>query len=218
LENLIEEHAMHRLVPLVLALLLVPAVVAQELQPVALPAPQTSGGKPLMNALKERQSQRAFAPDPLPPQVLSNLLWAAWGINRPDSGKRTAPTARNRQEMDVYVVLAAGTYLYDAKNNVLQPVAAGDQRSLTGTQPFVKDAALCLVYVARLAADAGSDDLVWAGSHAGFIGENVYLFCASEGLATVVRGSVAREDLGKALKLPAGHRVLLAQTVGYPKR
>jgi hypothetical protein len=91
------------------------APAAQELAPVALPAPQTDGGMPLMKALKLRASSRAFAPDPIPAQTLSNLLWAAWGINRPQEGKRTAPSARNWQEIDVVVVNATGAYLYDAK-------------------------------------------------------------------------------------------------------
>ena len=84
-----------------------------------------SGGRPLMQVLKERNSQREFAPAPLPPQVLSNLLWAAWGVNRPESGKRTAPSPMNRQEMDVYVALPAGLYVHEAKEQRLKPVVAG---------------------------------------------------------------------------------------------
>ena len=128
--------------------------VAQELSPVVLPKPQTDGGKPLMQALRDRSSQREFAPDALPPQVLSNLLWAAWGISRPESGKRTAPSAMNRQEMDVYVATADGLYLYEAKEHRLKPVTKDDVRALTGTQAYVGTAPLNLVYVSR----AGGDD------------------------------------------------------------
>jgi hypothetical protein len=122
--------------------------------PIQLPAPQIAGGKPLMEALKPRSTSRAFAPDPLPPQTLSNLLWAAWGVNRPD-GKRTAPSARNRQEIDVVVVLPQGAYVYDAAGNVLKPLVTGALRALTGEQEFVKDAPLTLVYVADTARMKG---------------------------------------------------------------
>ncbi|RPJ62814.1 MAG: SagB/ThcOx family dehydrogenase [Acidobacteria bacterium] len=183
---------------------------------VQLPKPQTEGGKPLMQALNERKSTRAFKTDKLPEQVLSNLLWAAWGTNRPD-GKRTAPSAMNRQEIDVYVVSAEGTYMYDAKAHALKPVAAGDLRAQTGGQPFVKDAPLNLVYVADTAKmSGGSEQAVWYGAAAGFISQNVYLYCASEGLATVVRGMVDRDVLARALSLRPEQRIVLSQTVGYP--
>jgi nitroreductase len=196
------------------------AAVAQDLKPVALPAPQMDGGKPLMQTLRDRASQRAFAPDPLPPQVLSNLLWAAWGISRPDSGKRTAPSAMNRQETDVYVALADGLYLYEAQPHRLKPISRDDLRALTGTQPYVGTAPVNLVFVARMGGGPGSaeDKAIWAGSHAGFISENVYLFCASEGLATVVRGSVNREALAKAMQLGPDQKIVLTQTVGYPAK
>jgi nitroreductase len=193
--------------------------LAQELAPVALPAPQTDGGMPLMKALKLRATSRAFAPDPLPPQTLSNLLWAAWGINRPQEGKRTAPSARNWQEIDVLVVNATGTYLYDAAANVLKPLVAGDLRALTGMQDFVKEAPVTLVMVADTSRMQGERDPVpTANADAAFICQNVYLFCASEGLAVVVRGSVDRPALAKALKLRENQLIVLAQTVGFPKK
>ncbi len=195
-----------------LAIFLSAAAAAQVLSPATLPAPQTGGGKPLMQALKDRTSQREFAPEPLPPQVLSNLLWAAWGVNRPESGKRTAPSAMNRQEMDLYVALAGGVYLYDAKEHHLKPVVAGDLRALTGTQAYVGTAPLNLVYVSR------GGDAAGGGIQAGLISENVYLFCSSEGLATVVRGSINREPLAKAIKLGSDQKVVLAQSVGYPPK
>lgn len=187
---------------------------AQELKPIALEKPQTEGGKPLMQALKERKSGREFSPEKLSPQMLSNLLWAAWGVNRPD-GRRTAPSASNRQEIDVYAVTAEGIYLYNAKAHQLEPVAAGDFRAATGTQPYVGQAALNLVYVADQAKTKNSE---MAYADTGFIGQNVYLFCASEGLATVVRGSVDRAALAKTLKLRPDQAITLAQTVGYPKK
>ncbi|MEW6077462.1 MAG: SagB/ThcOx family dehydrogenase [Thermodesulfobacteriota bacterium] len=184
-----------------------------------LPAARMEGGKPLLQTLKERQSARAFSDRALPAQMLSDLLWAAFGVNRPDSGKRTAPSARNWQEVEVYAVLADGTYLYDAGANTLRAVAAGDLRKLTGMQDFVAAAPLNLVFVADTTKmkGASSDDLsLYMGADTGFISQNVYLFCASEGLATVVRGLVDRDALGKAINLPEHKKIVLCQTVGYP--
>jgi nitroreductase len=202
-------------------LFLIPAglITAQELKPVALPTPQTSGGKPLMQALKERQSVRDFGPEQLSRQMLANLLWAAWGINRED-GRRTAPSASNRQEIEIYVVMAEGAYVYDAKANALKPVVRTDLRKLAGTQAYVADAPLNLIYVADTAKLGGDDPerLAISNANTGFIAQNVYLFCASEGLGTVVRASVNRADLGKALNLRPAQRITLAQTVGYAKK
>ena len=199
-----------------------------KLEPIKLPPPQMMGGRPLMEVLKDRKTSRDFKPDKLPPQVLSNLLWAAFGINRPGSGLRTAPSAMNWQEIDLYVAMAEGIYLYDAKANVLQPVLAKDVRGETGRsliQPFVKEAPLNLVYIADFSRVSvmgkifvsEEDKLVYASAAAGFIGQNVYLFCASEGLATVIRGLIDKEALGKDLKLGPKQKIILAQTVGYPK-
>jgi len=195
--------------------------IAQELAPIKLPAPAMQGGKPLMQVLKERQSAREFADQKLSPQTLSSLLWAAWGVNRPD-GRRTAPSASNRQEVDIYVTLPEGAYLYDAKAHALNPVVAGDLRGATGTQPFPATAALNLVYVADM-AKAGRpatdpQQQLNVGADVGFIAENVYLFCASEGLATVVRASVPKPELAQRLKLRSDQQIVLAQSVGYPKK
>jgi len=192
---------------------------AQDLEDITLPAPRTDGGKPLMQALKNRQSARAFSAEKLPIQVLSDLLWAAAGINRTDSGKRTAPSAMNWQEVQVYAITEAGAYLYDAKTNTLKAVVNGDLRKQTGGQDFVAVAPLNLVYVADASKMTGAspeDQALYMGADTGFIAENVYLFCASEGLATVVRGSVDRKALSEALKLAEGQKIMLAQTVGYP--
>jgi SagB-type dehydrogenase family enzyme len=203
-------------------LIIGPALVAgQELKPLELPKPQTDGGRPLMQVLKDRHSTRSFKPDKLPLQVLSNLLWAAFGINRADSGKRTAPSAMNWQEIDIYVALPEGIYVYDAKAHQLNPVLAGDFRGATGGQDFVKDAPLNLVYVADLARtkDAGAEEKdFYSTIDVGFIGQNVYLFCASDGLAPVVRGTVDRPALAKLMKLRPEQKIRVAQTVGYPKK
>lgn len=193
-------------------------LLAQDLKPIALPAPQTEGGRPLMQVLKDRKTTRDFAPDKLPPQVLSNLLWAGFGVNRAD-GRRTAPSAMNWQEIDIYVATSDGLFLYDAKGNRLEPVLAQDIRSATGTQPFVGTAPLNLVYVADLSKTGSAPDAeLFTAADAGFIAQNIYLFCSSENLATVVRGSIDRAALGKAMKLRPEQKILLAQTVGYPKK
>jgi SagB-type dehydrogenase family enzyme len=196
-------------------------VSAQELKPIQLPKPQMDGGKPLMQALKDRRSTRAFSTEKLPLQTLGNLLWAAFGVNRPDSGHRTAPSAVNWQEIDIYVATADGLYLYEAKGHTLQPVLTNDLRAKTGMQPFVKDAPLNLVYVAdysRMNVGTPEEKNLFSAADTGFIGQNVYLFCASEGLATVMRGMVDRPALAKAMKLRPDQKIILAQTVGYPKK
>ena len=195
-------------------------IYAQELKPIKLLAAQTEGGKPLMQALKDRKSMREFSPKELPLQVISDMLWAACGINRPDSGHRTDPTAMNMQEIDIYVSKSDGLYLFDAKTNILAPVVAEDLRSLTGKQPFVKDAPINLIYVADLSKmsklSIGDADF-YAATDTGFISENVYLFCAFSGLATVVRGMIDKPALAKAMKLKPNQKIILAQTIGYPR-
>lgn len=188
--------------------------------PIQLPAPQTSGGKPLMQALKERRTSRAFLADALPRQMLSNLLWAAFGVNRAATGGRTAPSAHDAQDIDVYVVLPGASWLYDAKANALSPVRAGDLRALTGRQSFVRDAPVSLVYVAdfaRFPRDSEQDKVFYSAADAGHISQNVYLFAASEGLATMVRAYIDKPALARALGLRPTQHIVLAQSVGYPK-
>jgi SagB-type dehydrogenase family enzyme len=193
---------------------------AQELKPISLVAPQMEGGKPLMQALKERATARAFSPEKLPDQILSNLLWAAFGVNRPD-GRRTAPSASNWQEVDIYVVAANGAFVYEAKSHSLTPVASEDLRALAGTQAFAKEAPVTLFFVADYArmgkATQERKDFL-APADTGYISQNVYLFCASEGLATGVRVSIDLPALAKALKLRPDQKIILAQSVGYPKK
>lgn len=194
--------------------------LAEELKPVKLPAPQTEGGKPLMQVLKARSSSREFSSEKLPMQVLSDLLWAACGINRADTGKRTAPSARNWQEIDVYVAAEEALYLYDAKEHQLLPVLEEDIRADTGKQGFVKIAPINLVYVAdfsKISAENQDDKIFYSATDTGFISQNVYLYCASFGLATVVRGYVDKPALEKKMGLRPDQKVILSQTVGFPK-
>ena len=202
------------------AVLLAIATVAAQPADIVLPPPQTEGGKPLMQALKERRTTRSFAEQALPPQVLSNLLWAAWGINRPD-GHRTAPSARNWQEIDVYVALADGLYVYDARAHGLKRVVARDVRAQIGVQPHSREAPLTLVYVADEQKMGNADEesrRTYAAADAAFIAQNVYLYCASEGLASVVFAMVDRPAFTQAAGLKPQQRIALAQSVGYPKK
>jgi SagB-type dehydrogenase family enzyme len=194
-------------------------VMADGNTPIKLPPPEATGGMPLMDALQARHSTREFDTRLLPPQLLSNLLWAASGVNRADSGKRTAPSARDWREIDVYATLADGTYRYDPPSHSLYQVSKADLRKMTGVQDFVATAPLNLVYVANLdRMDTTAEHrALYSATDTGFIAQNVYLFCASAGLATVVRGSVDRETLAAALGLGPQQQIVLAQTVGYPK-
>ncbi len=183
-----------------------------------LPPPELDGKVPLMVALSRRQSARAFRTNQLPRQLLSNLLWSAFGINRPESGGRTAPSAMNAQEIDIYVALAEGLYIYAAKTHRLELVAAVDARRVTGYQDFVDHAPLDLIYVADLAHTlAGAEEhRVYAAVSAGAIVQNVCLYCAASGLATVARTFFDRSALSETLRLGEREEVLLTQTVGYP--
>jgi Nitroreductase family len=184
-----------------------------------LPAPEMDGGMPLMAALKLRRSTREYSTRSLPEQVLSNLLWAAFGVNRP-SGDRTAPYWRHIMVIDVYVATADGVFLYEPKEHALVPHLAADIRAQTGLQDFVATAPVNLVYVAhgeRMKDLSAEERRLYASVDAGFIGENVYLYCASEGLASVFRGAVDYRTCTAALRLPEEQFVTFAQTVGYPR-
>lgn len=188
-------------------------------QSLTLPPPQRQGGMPLMEALAQRRSTREFKPDPVPLPLLSSLLWAAWGENRAD-GNRTAPSALDCQEIDLYVALPSGAYLYDAKAHALHLAAAADVRRVTGFQDFVDDAPLDLVSVVdhtRMALVPVQERERYAHVAAGAITQNAALFAASAGLGTVVRAWLDRVALAEALALTHEQHVLLAQTVGFPK-
>ena len=194
---------------------------SQDMGIIQLPAPNTQGGKPLMETLKERQSSREFSNRDIPDQILSNLLWAAFGVNRPESGKRTAASAWNRQEVDIYVATSKAVYLYNAKDNTLIPLIIGDFRDKTGTQPFVKSVPVNLVFVADFARMGNineTEKYINASTSAGAISQNVYLFCASEKMATVVRGLIDKPMLSGEMKLRPDQKIILAQSVGYPKQ
>ena len=192
---------------------------AEETGPRRLPPPDKAGGMPLMAALQLRHSTREYSAQPLPTQTLSDLLWAAFGVNRP-SGDRTAPYWRHIMVIDVYAAMADGVWLYDAKAHALLPHLPDDIRAATGLQDFVAAAPLNLVYVAhgeRMTDISPEERRLYASVDSGFIGQNVYLFCASAGLATVFRGAVDYARLAQAMKLPAQQFVTFAQTVGYPR-
>jgi hypothetical protein len=187
-------------------------------QVLTLPAAERRGGLPLMEAIAARRSSREFAPDALPLPLLSNLLWAAWGVNRADGG-RTAPSALNAQEVDVFVALPQGAYRYEAAAHELRLVAAADLRRVTGYQDFVDQAPLDLVYVAdhaRLRMVPVEQRTAYAYAAAGAISQNVYLFAAANGLATVIRAWIDRAAIAEALGLSHDQQVLLSQTVGWP--
>ncbi len=205
---------MKKTVTTLLAVLFATVLAAQDMD---LPAPHRTGGMPLMEALANRHSSRDFDSRELPKQTLSDLLWAAWGYNRAD--KRTAPSSRDKQEIELYVAMKGGLYRYDAAEHRLCLVTEKDLRPLTGTQPFVADAPINIIYVCRKQLITGKtpDELIAATyANTGFIAQNVYLFCASESLATVVRAMVDRDKLAAAMALPDDSMITLVQTVGYP--
>ncbi|HUO43627.1 MAG TPA: nitroreductase family protein [Burkholderiales bacterium] len=186
----------------------------------SLPPARTDGGQPLMQALKNRRSSREFSSRPLPLQLMSDLLWAAFGINRPETGGRTAPSARHWEDIDIYVAGAQGVDVYDAHHHVLRRVVVRDVRACTGMQPFVTEAPLDLVYVSdhsRMAGATPDEQAQYSYFDAGFIAQNVYLFCASCGLATVVRAMIDRPALASVMNLTNPQHILLAQTVGFPR-
>ncbi len=178
------------------------------------------GGKPLMNSLKERRSIREYSCRKFTMRELSDMLWAAFGINRPETGGRTAPSAMNRQEIDVYVAVPEGLYLYDAAANALRILLSEDIRAMTGGEQWVKEAPVNLIFVAdfaRMADVSMEKKIIFSSVCAGCISQNMYLYAASEGLATVVRASSDNPALAKKLNLKPDQRIMLFQTVGYPK-
>ena len=202
------------------ALAAVPAAtLSQAPKPLTLPPARSEGGVPLTQALKLRRSTREYSDRALTMQVLSDLLWAAFGINRP-SGDRTAPYWRHVMVIDVYVAMANGVWLYEPKAHTLLPHLKDDVRAQTGLQDFVASAPLNLVYVAhgeRMTDVSPEERRLYASVDAAFIGQNVYLYCASEGLATVFRGAVDQAKLARVLKLSDMQFVTFAQTVGYAR-
>jgi hypothetical protein len=201
-----------------------------DLPPVSLPKPETDGGKSVLAALQERRTIRNISAKKLPPQTLSNLLWAAFGVNRPQGsfGKsgRTAASASNSQEIDLYVALAEGVYLYEAAPHRLTPVVTGDFRARAG-RGAAATAPVNLFFVADLTRydegpgqpdrNIGNPEVQKSYYYVatGLIASNVYLFAASHGLAAWFH-NCNRDAAARELKLLAEQRVLFAQTVGYP--
>jgi nitroreductase len=184
----------------------------------ALPPPRKDAGKPLMQALSARHSTREYSDRPLSDQILSDLLWAGFGVNRP-SGDRTAPYWRHIMVIDVLAAMADGVWFYDPARHVLVRRMSADIRAQTGQQDFVARAPLNLIYIAhgeRMRDVPPDERRLYASVDTGFIGQNVYLYCASEGLASVFRGAVDTRALGRTLGLAGGDFVTFAQTVGHP--
>jgi len=187
-------------------------------QTIELPTPQKTGGMPIMEALAKRATVRSFDTTDISIQQLSNLLWASFGVNRPD-GKRTAPSANNKQEIDIYVLLKNGAFIYDAANNKLNQVISDDLRSQAADRRFA-DAPVQLILIADLEKRGENSEegkLRTANIDCGYISQNIYLFCSSEGLVTGARGTVNRDFLIFKLKLRADQKILLAHSVGHPK-
>jgi SagB-type dehydrogenase family enzyme len=194
-------------------------VLGDALARIDLPAPGRYGGRPIMEAFSRRRTTRDFASTELPDILLSDLLWAANGINREDNDGRTAPSALGVHEIDVYAVLARGLYRYEPVGHTLELVVAQDLRGLTGYQDFAGEAPLDLVYVvdmSRMRDVPAQQRETFAAACAGAIAQNVYLFCASAGLAVAARGWFNRSGLAEHMRLGRNCVPLLAQTVGYP--
>jgi nitroreductase len=171
-----------------------------------------------MQVLRDRKTIREFASTALPTQVLANLLWAGFGVNRPDNGHRTAPSAMNAQEIELYIATENGLFVYDALVHRLQPIAAGDVRGRTSGQDFARKAPLSIIFVAdygKMVKAKPEQKEFYSGIDTGYISQNIYLFCASEGLVTVVH-DLDRPTLGAAMKLRPEQHIVLAQAVGYP--
>ena len=197
----------------------VSAAPAAAIEARMLPAPAKEGGMPLLQAINLRRSTREYSAKKLPEQVLSDLLWVAYGVNRP-SGDRTAPSWRHIIVIDLYAAMEDGLWLYDPRRHALLPHPAGDIRAQTGQQEFVRSAPLNLVYVAngsRMSELTPENRKLFCSVDSAFIGQNVYLYCASAGLATVFRGAVDYPKLARAMRLDHDQFVTFAQTVGYPK-
>ena len=187
---------------------------------IELPAPEKTGGQPLMEVLAARKSTRAFDTEKdLTPEVLSSLLWAGNGLSR-DADHRTAPSAMNRREILLYVVGKTAVYRYDPEANKLVFIKEGDFRASTGFQPFAAEAPLNILLVCDMTRMGGMDDAArakYSSTDAAFVSANLYLFCASEGLATVVRGAFDPNAIAQAVGLPDTQKTILVQTIGYPK-
>ncbi len=209
---------MRRLFIITILIFISTAIFAQE-EILNLPEPKKEGGKPLMEALNERSSARNFRNQEMPMQKLSDMLWAAFGINRSESGKRTAPTSRDVRDINIYVTTKDGAFQYMPEEHALKVITKKDVREHMGEQDFVADAAVNIVYVSDFSKYPDDDDdkkLMTASAHCGFIGQNVYLFAASDGLISVFRAMIDKDLIHGKLNLTEDEHVVYSQSVGYP--
>ena len=192
---------------------------AEAAKEIALPRPDLKAGKPFMQCVAERRSKRKFSTKALPMQTIGEILYVADGISSKD-GKKTVPTARNRQNQSVYAFTADGVYLYNSQKHALELVKKGDFRKLCGKQPFHKIAPLVLVFVSDMKAVGSTpeEQALYAGNHSGSASQNVYLYAASQGLSTVVCGFLDRDAITKFLNLKADQMVIYSQPVAYPAK
>lgn len=211
---------MKRLTIVLITLFTVLTIQAQEMKTIQLNAPNKTKGEAVMKVFNERKSVREFAQKELSPQDLSDLLWAANGINRSD-GKRTAPSAKNVQDVDLYVLTKDGAYLYDAKAHALNPVTPGDHRAAVAMQQdYVKTAPICILLVSettRMGDPASEQTKLMCAVDVGIVCQNINIACAGLGLATVPRGWMDHKALKSILKLTDTQLLLMNNPVGYPK-
>ncbi len=207
---------MRTFVTMIMVLLFINPMIAQE--EINLPEPDRTGGKTLMLSLSQRKSSREFSSKELSLQQISNILWAANGINRKEESKHTAPTANNRQNMEIYVFLPTGVYLYNDKDHKLLMINPGNHMKSAGRQDFVGTAAMNVMIVSdmsKLGDSTEENKLIYAGIHAGAIMQNLYLYCASAELNTVARRYFDEKVVSEVLKLSSEKKPIIAQTIGY---
>ena len=198
------------------------SMYSQELKEIKLNAPDKSRGSSVMKALSDRHSIREYDTKEISLKDLSDLLWAANGINRQEDGKRTAPSAMDRREIDVYMINKDGAYLYDVNEHALKPVSSGDfRKAVAAQQEFAATAPISIVLVAnleKLGDPTKEGTRMTANFDAGIVCQNINLFCAAVGLATVPRGSMNQDELRIALKLSDTQIISINNPVGYPKK
>jgi len=210
---------MSRFALIAITLIAAAAYAADVGETIPLPAARQSGGMPLFDALKNRKSTKEFSDKELDLKQISEILWCGFGVNRPKEMRRTAPSAMNAQEIDLYVSTKDGVYLYDFKNHALQKISNQDIRLKISGQPYSKDVPVVIVFVADYSRTkaAPAQRQLYAYIDTGFISQNIYLYCASEGLGTVIH-ELNRAETSKLLNLKSGQEVIMAQSVGYPKQ
>jgi SagB-type dehydrogenase family enzyme len=212
---------MKKIIVLIWFTILVNFSFAQDTKTIVLNSPDITRGLPVMKALSIRASVKEFDTTKINLQDLSDLLWASNGVNRPETGKRTAPSAINAQDIDVYVFMKSGIYLYDAKKHLLELIVGSDYRNLIadGQEYVLKAPLICLLVsdISRFAIRKDSLKLVWAAEDAGIVSQNISLFCASVGFATRPRMMMNQQKLREILKLKDSQHLMLNNPVSYKK-